>query len=71
MRKSVFTLLFSQIFFTKLSPEMLCGEVQKVEVTLKNIGNAPLANVYIASTDAKLFTLKDSKIYKNEGKDLY
>lgn len=62
---------FLQIFFTKLSPEMLCGEVQKVEVTLKNIGNAPLTNVYIASTDAKLFTLEDSEINRNEGTDLY
>ncbi|GAB1868073.1 Protein TRS85-like protein [Camponotus japonicus] len=57
---------FMQIFFTKLSPEMLCGEVQKVEVTLKNIGNAPLTNVYIASTDAKLVTLEDSEINRNE-----
>lgn len=36
---------------------MLCGEVQRVEVTLRNIGNAPLTNIHIASTDAKLFTL--------------
>lgn len=50
---------------------MLCGEVQKVEVTLKNIGNAPLTNVYIVSTDAKLFTLENSEIDKNEGKNLY
>ncbi|XP_011631766.1 trafficking protein particle complex subunit 8-like, partial [Pogonomyrmex barbatus] len=48
---------FMQILFSKLSPEMLCGEIQRVEVTLKNIGNAPLTNIYIASTDAKLFTL--------------
>lgn len=50
---------------------MLCGEVQKVEVTLRNVGNAPLTNVYIASTDAKLFTLEGSEIDKSEGKDLY
>ncbi|KAL0128427.1 hypothetical protein PUN28_003599 [Cardiocondyla obscurior] len=53
---------FMQIHFTKLSPEMLCGEVQKVEVMLKNIGNAPLTNIYIASTDAKLFTLGNTEI---------
>lgn len=48
---------------------MLCGEIQKVEVTLKNVGNAPLANICIASSDAKLFTLKNaSDINKNEGK---
>lgn len=60
-----------QILFTKLSPEMLCGEVQKVEVTLKNVGNASLTNAYIASTDAKLFTLGGSEIDKSEGKHLY
>lgn len=64
-------ILFLQILFTKLSPEMLCGEVQKVEVTLKNVGNAPLTNVYIASTDAKLVTLGGSEIDKSEGKHLY
>lgn len=49
---------------------MLCGEVQKVEVTLKNIGNAPLTNIHIASTDAKLFTLGNTEIdiFGNEGK---
>lgn len=52
---------------------MLCGEVQKVEVTLKNIGNAPLTNIYIASTDAKLFTLGNTEIDKlgSEGKHLW
>ncbi|XP_020281979.1 trafficking protein particle complex subunit 8 isoform X2 [Pseudomyrmex gracilis] len=57
---------FMEILFTKLSPEMLCGEIQKVEVTLRNIGNAPLTNVHIASTDAKLFTLENSKVVKPE-----
>lgn len=47
---------------------MLCGEIQKVEVTLENVGNAPLTNIYIASTDAKLFTLNNtSNIDKSEG----
>lgn len=50
---------------------MLCGEIQKVEVTLKNIGNAPLTNIYIACTDAKLFTLENSHhVDKNEGECL-
>lgn len=52
---------------------MLCGEVQRVEVTLKNVGNAPLTNIHIASTDAKLFTLGNTEINKlgSEGKHLY
>ncbi|XP_053984906.1 trafficking protein particle complex subunit 8 [Hylaeus volcanicus] len=50
---------FMQVFFSKLSPKMLCGEIQKVEITLKNVGNASLSNVYLASTDAKLFSLGD------------
>ncbi|XP_011860429.1 PREDICTED: trafficking protein particle complex subunit 8 [Vollenhovia emeryi] len=60
---------FMQILFTKLSPEMLCGEVQKVEVTLKNIGNAPLTNIHIASTDAKLFTLGNTETIDTLGND--
>lgn len=47
-----------QVFFSKLASEMLSGEVQRVDVTLTNVGNAPLANVYLASTDPKLFTLR-------------
>ncbi|XP_011160627.1 trafficking protein particle complex subunit 8 isoform X1 [Solenopsis invicta] len=61
---------FMQILFTKLSPEMLCGEVQRVEITLKNIGNAPLTNIYIASTDAKLFTLGNAEVDKLGSEDL-
>ncbi|XP_014485657.1 PREDICTED: trafficking protein particle complex subunit 8 [Dinoponera quadriceps] len=57
---------FMQILFTKLSPEMLCGEIQKVKVTLRNVGNAPLTNIYIACTDAKLFTLENSEVDKSE-----
>ncbi|KAG5334145.1 TPPC8 protein, partial [Acromyrmex charruanus] len=60
---------FMQTFFTKLSPEMLCGEVQRVEVTLKNVGNAPLMNIHIASTDAKLFTLGNTEIDKFASED--
>lgn len=59
-----------QILFTKLSPEMLCGEIQKVRVTLRNVGNAPLTNIYIACTDAKLFTLENSDADKSEGEHL-
>lgn len=51
------TKLSLQIHFSKLSSEMFCGEIQKVEVTLKNIGNAPLTNIYITSVNAKLFSL--------------
>lgn len=51
---------YIQIHFSKLSSEMLCGEIQKVEVTLTNIGNAPLTNVYVTSTDARLFSLGDN-----------
>ncbi|XP_012215025.1 trafficking protein particle complex subunit 8 isoform X2 [Linepithema humile] len=58
---------FMQIFFSKLSPEMLCGEIQKIEVTLENVGNASLTNICIASTDAKLFTLKNTSDFdRNE-----
>lgn len=60
---------FMQILFTKLSPEMLCGEVQRVEVTLRNVGNAPLTNIHIASTDAKLFTLGNAEIDKLGSED--
>lgn len=49
---------------------MLCGEIQKVEVTLRNIGNSPLTNVHIASTDAKLFTLENSNVEKTEGEHI-
>lgn len=50
---------------------MLCGEIQKLEVTLKNIGNAPLTNIYIACTDAKLFTLENLHVDKSEGENVY
>ena len=29
---------FMQIYFNKLNSEMLCGEIQKLEVTLKKCG---------------------------------
>ncbi|XP_014606212.1 PREDICTED: trafficking protein particle complex subunit 8 isoform X1 [Polistes canadensis] len=48
---------YMQVYFSKLSSEMLCGEIKKVEVTLKNIGNAPLTNIYLTSVNAKLFSL--------------
>lgn len=47
---------------------MLCGEIQKLEVTLKNVGNASLTNVYVASTDAKLISLGDEYINTQEGR---
>ncbi|XP_029042782.1 trafficking protein particle complex subunit 8 [Osmia bicornis bicornis] len=57
---------FMQIYFNKLNSEMLCGEIQKLEVTLKNVGNASLTNVYVASTDAKLISLGDEYINTQE-----
>ncbi|XP_012154048.1 trafficking protein particle complex subunit 8 homolog l(3)76BDm isoform X2 [Megachile rotundata] len=58
---------FMQVFFNKLNSEMLCGEIQKLEITLKNVGNASLSNVYLASTDAKLISLGDE--YSNSQED--
>ncbi|KAG8041820.1 hypothetical protein G9C98_007124 [Cotesia typhae] len=49
---------FMQVSFTKVTTDMLCGEVQRLEVTLKNIGSAPLTNVFVGSTDARLFCLE-------------
>ncbi|XP_024936039.1 trafficking protein particle complex subunit 8 [Cephus cinctus] len=53
---------FMQVSFSKLSPEMLCGEMQRVEVTLKNIGHAPLTNLYIGTSNAKLFSLENQLV---------
>ncbi|KAF7386777.1 hypothetical protein HZH66_011229 [Vespula vulgaris] len=53
---------YIQIHFSKLSSEMFCGEIQKVEVTLKNIGNAPLTNIYVTCVNAKLFSLGNEDI---------
>ncbi|XP_014226501.1 trafficking protein particle complex subunit 8 [Trichogramma pretiosum] len=50
---------FLQITFSPISPEMLCGELQQMEVTLKNIGGAPLKNIYLGSTNPKLFALSN------------
>ncbi|KAK2584966.1 hypothetical protein KPH14_002554 [Odynerus spinipes] len=59
---------YMQIHFSKLSSEMLCGEIQKVEVTLTNIGNSPLTNIYVTSTDAKLFSLGENTFDKHVSK---
>ncbi|CAD6238371.1 GSCOCG00008450001-RA-CDS [Cotesia congregata] len=59
---------FMQVSFTKVITDMLCGEMQRVEVTLKNIGSAPLTNIFVGSTDARLFCLErglDSNISNN------
>lgn len=45
----------------------LCGEIQKVDITIKNVGNAPLSNIYLASTDAKLISLEDEQMNTQEG----
>ncbi|XP_033300815.1 trafficking protein particle complex subunit 8 isoform X2 [Bombus bifarius] len=57
---------FMQIFFSKLSAEMLCGEIHKIDITLKNVGNSPLSNIYLASTDAKLLSLGDEYVDTQE-----
>ncbi|XP_033216769.1 trafficking protein particle complex subunit 8 [Belonocnema kinseyi] len=59
---------FMDILYTKLSPEMLCGEMQRVEVTLRNIGNAPLNNVHVGSTNPRLISFLDHKGDTNSGK---
>ncbi|XP_015513137.1 trafficking protein particle complex subunit 8 isoform X1 [Neodiprion lecontei] len=59
---------FAQLSFSKLSPEMLCGEMQRVEVTLKNIGNSPLTNIHIGSTNPKLFSLENHPTASNNVK---
>lgn len=51
---------FMAVSFTKVSPEMLCGEMQKLQVTLKNIGNAPMTNVLVGSMNPELFCLENS-----------
>ncbi|XP_076281323.1 trafficking protein particle complex subunit 8 homolog l(3)76BDm [Lasioglossum baleicum] len=51
-----------QVFFSNVSSKILCGEIQKVDMKLKNVGNAPLKNVHLASTDAKLLSLGDEYI---------
>ncbi|XP_066587305.1 trafficking protein particle complex subunit 8 [Prorops nasuta] len=60
---------FMQIFFSSISSETLCGEIQRVEVRLQNVGNAPLTNAYIVSTDAKLYSLEDRDISFNNEQD--
>ncbi|KAK0178253.1 hypothetical protein PV328_002222 [Microctonus aethiopoides] len=50
---------YMQITFSKISPDMLCGEMQKIQVTLKNIGGAPLKNIHVGSTNSKLFCMEN------------
>ncbi|XP_063990876.1 trafficking protein particle complex subunit 8 [Diachasmimorpha longicaudata] len=45
---------FLGIYFSKISPEMLCGEMQRIDVTFKNIGNAGLTNIFVGSTNPEL-----------------
>lgn len=52
---------FMEISFSKLSPEMLSGEIQSVELTLKNTGNAPLSNVYVGFSNPKLISFSNQK----------
>lgn len=39
--------------------EMLCGELQKVQIELTNIGNAPVKTLLLGSTTPHLFTMVD------------
>ena len=50
---------------------MLCGELQCMEVTLKNIGNAPLKNIHLGSTNPKLFALTDQKENFKKGNNIH
>ncbi|XP_043471497.1 trafficking protein particle complex subunit 8 [Leptopilina heterotoma] len=53
---------FLDISFSTMSPEMLSGEIQNVELTLKNTGNAALSNVHIGFSDPKLVSFSKSRI---------
>ncbi|XP_051160740.1 trafficking protein particle complex subunit 8 [Leptopilina boulardi] len=60
---------FMEISLSKLSPEMLSGEIQNVELTLKNIGNAALTNVHVGFSNPKLISFTNEKIVNlNSGK---
>lgn len=49
-----------KVTFTKISQEMLCGEMQKFDVVLENVGQAPLKNIHVGSTNPKLFCLENN-----------
>lgn len=42
-----------------LVSEMLCGELQKVQIELINIGSAPIQTLLIGSTTPHLFSIID------------
>ena len=50
---------------------MLCGELQSMEVTLKNIGNTSLKNVYLGSTNPKLFAFTNEKQKLTKGSNYF
>ncbi|XP_012275553.1 trafficking protein particle complex subunit 8 isoform X2 [Orussus abietinus] len=58
---------FMQVFFGKMSPEMLCGEMQRVTVKLKNVGNSTLSNIHVGSSDSRLFSWDDHSENANGG----
>ena len=39
--------------------EMLCGELQKVQIELTNIGRAPVKTLLVGSTTPQLFSIVD------------
>lgn len=45
-----------QVSFQNLSSEMLCGEMQKVNMRFKNIGSAALSNLYLTSSIPELIS---------------
>lgn len=40
---------------------MLCGEMQRLDVTFENIGQASLKSIHVGSTNPKLFCLEDNR----------
>ncbi|XP_046999759.1 trafficking protein particle complex subunit 8 isoform X1 [Schistocerca americana] len=45
-----------QVSFQNMSSQMLCGEMQNVSIRFKNIGSAPLSNLYLASSVPELIS---------------
>ncbi|XP_015112086.1 trafficking protein particle complex subunit 8 [Diachasma alloeum] len=52
---------FLGIYFSKVSPEMLCGEMQRIDVTFRNIGNAGLTNILVGSMSPELFCFENPR----------
>lgn len=59
-----------QVKMIGLVSEMLCGELQKVQIELINIGSAPIQTLLIGSTTPQLFTIVDLPPIENGPKGL-